>query len=464
MLYCTERISDDIGSRPFGFEEMAYELTPEGDLIPRRRRWIEIVLVIGFFASLLVAVGALAGVYLLNLSGEQEAQLPEPIQAVDPAKIPPHWALVQLVEDSGEALALQAINANELALAYATIQFDADLSNSRRAGLLLLLGRRYQASEQPKQAALTYQIARTVAILAADLTPIERGQALVASAEGLLLAGDVEQALATALQAEQVAAYSPDLLPAQRDEILRRVEPIIKQHGTSEQVRRLRDLRRSLAQAPSGVSLVSQWRALLDPAEPDPLLGQALSVRREAAQRLLDRVRLTGGQDIEPERDAVRQALLVEDQVRREITRQALAAGPSLARQHWWLQEQRAWIVLKLRIASGGFGVRLVPEWESNPEQLRTELGATTDQLAKVLYAQINAQVEPVQREMLRVETLRWLALQYELGYYPGADIVDIADQLAAAQVELSNQGYHLAMPLTFLPEARLPRFRYVSE
>ncbi len=439
---------------------MAYELTPDGNLVSRRRRWAEVLLVIGFFVSLVVALAALAGLYLLQ--GSQEpASVADPLQALDPSRIPPRLALLQLADGPASALAWQAIRANELDLAYATLLFDARLENSQRANLLLLLGQGYRTREERERAGFSYRLARTVGILAGDLAPVERGRSLVQSGEGLALVEESEEAVATALQAQLVASRAPGLLPAQRDEILARVEAILRRHGTAEQLRAVQELRRGPLRQPGGVALVSQWASLQEPAPLDPVLEQAVANRQAAVEALIQRIQLTGGQDIEPEREATRLALLSEDQVRRDVVEQALSTGPPLAQQHWLLQELRAWQALKLRIGLGGFGLRLVPEWEQAPEGIRQELRETTERLAVVLEAQINSQNDPLLRGMLRVEVLRWLALQGELGLYPEAPFPDLAARLTAAQTELANLGAPLALPLTYAPEERLPRFRY---
>ncbi len=439
---------------------MTYELTPDGKLVSRRRRWAEVLLVIGFFVSLVVALGALAGLYLLR-GNEEAAPAVDPIQALDPSQIPPHLALLQLTDAPAPALAWQAIRANELALAYATIQFDARMENGQRASLLLLLGQGYRGSQASERASLSYRLVRTVAVLAGDLPPLERGRFLVQSGEGLALVDEPEEAVATALQAQLVASRAPGLLPAQRDEILARVEAILRQHGTPEQLRAVRELRRGPLLQPGGVALVSQWAHLQEPASLDPILDEVVANRKAAVGALLQRIQLTAGQDVEPEREAVRAALTVEDRVRRDVIGQALSTGPALAQQHWLLQELRAWQALKLRVALGGFGLRLVPEWEQDVEGIRQELRRTTEQLAVVLEAQVNSQDDPVLRGMLRIEVLRWLALQGELGLYPAAPFPDLAARLAAAQTELANLGAPLALPLTYRPEEQLPRFRY---
>lgn len=442
---------------------MAYELTPEDNLRTDRRRWIEILLLLGFFLSLLIGLGALAGLYWLGSTESETSITADPFQELEPDRIPPDLALLQLTGAQPSALARQATNAGQRALAYAIIQFDPKLPASERAGQLLLLGRRYQNAEGPDGAAQVYATARTVALLATTLSPLERGQVLVQSAQGLLRAGEINAAVGTAIQAQHVAAQAPALLPAQRDQLWRDVEPLLRTHGTAEQLRQLTELLRSPVPASERVPLVSRWPQLSQPAPLPPPLADIVAVRRQAAQRLVDRIGATRGMDIEPEREALRQALLEENRIRSETTRQQLASGLTLTQQHWLLQEERAWIALKLRIASGGLGLRLVPAWEENPAAIRTELGVATTDLVSILNAQIEAQEEPVARQMLQVEVLRWLVLQSALGFYPDGPLGELVEQLDAAQAELDREGYPLALPVGYDAGATPPGFRIIK-
>jgi hypothetical protein len=451
---------------------MAYELTPEGDLVPRTRQWVQWLLLLGFFLSLLIGVGALAGLYWLESGVAPEPVSRDPLHALRPADIPPHLALAQLANAPTVPLARQAINANQLELAYATILFDTQLPNSERSGLLLLLGRRFQQAGQPDRAGLVYRLVRPVAVLAPELTPLERSQILVQSAEGLLSTGDARASVETAIQAMLVAAQSPGLLPAQRSQILESLAPILRRSGELARsdvdmialAQRLADLQRGPNLSPLGAPLVSRWQELSQPVEVDPVVVAAVAHRQEMAQHLADRIAATGGADLEPEREALAVALLAEDQVRAEAYRQQQAAGPALAQQHWLAQERRAWLLLKLRVGLGGFGLRLVPDWESGSETVVQEFAGATDDLVEVLNAQITAQVDPTARTMLQVEVLRWLALQAELGLYPNAPIADLGEQLRVSQIELEQLDSPLALPAVFEPEAIDLHFRLVEE
>ena len=441
------------------------------------RRWLELTLLIGFLLSLVLGVGALAVIFVLGDVAEPVAP-GDPLAALQADRIPPEYALLELAGDPTIALARQAIDAGQVETAYAQIVFATDLSDSQRTGLLLLLGRRMRENNLPDRAAGVYGLVRTTAVLSPSLTPTERAQALVESADGLLAVGKSAAALEVADQARSVAAQTGDLLPVQRTQIFRSLTPIYESAGATDRVREMGELQRSAGPTDPGVVLPDLWQSLSQPyvstgatAETElqnvALLAQAEADRRNAAQILLERVRLTDGLDIEPEREALIQALFNEDRMRGEIFQLGRAAGPPLAEQHWLIQEQRRWQAQKVRMGLGGYGLRLAPDWSANPVLLLQDLGNSTADLQAILAAQVNAQTDPVGAVVLRHQTLAWLAMQIESGLYPGSRTSgldgEIGASILATQAQLAQMGYPLALPLSFTPNSEDPAYAFAA-
>ncbi len=431
-----------------------------------RRRWLELTLLIGFLLSLVLGVGALAVIFVL---GDVAAPLPatDALAGLQADQIPPQYALLELAGDPTAALARQAMDAGQVETAYAQIVFATDLTDSQRTGLLLILARRMRENNLPERAAQVYGLARTTAVLSPLLSPLERSQALIESADGLLTVGKTAAALDAADQARLVAAQTADLLPVQRNQIFRSLTPIYESAGATDRVQEMGELQRSAGPTDPGVVLPGLWASLSQPYVPASitaeteqqnlvLLAQVEEERRNAAQILVERIRLTEGLDIEPEREALIRALFNEDRVRAEIFRLGRAAGPSLAEQHWLIQERRRWQAQKVRMALGGYGLRLAPEWSDNPTVLLQDLGNSTADLQAILAAQVNAQTDPLGAAVLRHQTLAWLALQVESGLYPGSQTSgldgEIAANILAAQAQLAQMGYPLSLPLAYAP------------
>lgn len=425
------------------------------------RRWLQLLLFAGFMLSLFIGLGALLGTFLLPDVEQEAAQITsDPVLLVQPARIPPHLALLQLAGAEGDGLVRQAGNAGERTLAYALLIYDGTLSPARQANESLRAGRLFLADDDNVRAVGAFNRARTAAIFALPMPPLERGQLLARSAEGLLQAGDVAGALQSALQAQHVAAQSAGLLPAQRSQILQLVEPIIRAHGSSEESLRLSELLRSPGQTPPRVALISRLPELRADYPKPAALDEARSRRITAAQALIDRILLTGGQDIDPERATLVEALRAEDGLWTEIHAGWNNPALQLAQRHGLLLDYRNWLLVKRQASGGGFGLRLVESWESEQENIRIQLGQVMGEINALMAAQVNEEADPLGRPVLRLETLQWLALQAELGFYPNAPLGDLSSQMEATQAELETLAVPPDLPLFFEIGGDVPGFR----
>ena len=434
--------------------------TPKSSTRPGRR-WLQLLLLVGFVLSLLIGLGALVGIYLLP-SVEQETALviTDPFLLVEPDRIPPHLALLQLAGADGDGLVRQAATAGEHTLAYSILLYDGTLTPVRQANELLRVGRLFLADDDALRAIAAFNRARTATLFALPMPPLERGQLLARSAEGLLQAGDLAGARQSALQAQHVAAQAAGLLPAQRAQILQSIEPIIRAHGSSEESLRLKELLRSPGQTPPRVALISRLPELRAEYPKPAQLSDIRNRRQAAAQVLIDRILLTGGQDIDPERAELVELLQVEDSLRAEIYAGWNNPALQLAQRHSLLLDYRDWLLVKLQSAEGGFGLRLVESWEAERQNIRIGLGQVMGEMNALMAAQVNEEADRLGRPVLRLETLQWLALQAELGFYPNAPLGDLSSQMEATQAELETLAVPPDLPLYFEAGGDPPGFR----
>jgi hypothetical protein len=439
---------------------MSYHLEEERKPSPRRFRWLQLLLLLGFLVSLLIGLVAMIGLYLLETIEPQQNSAESAPALIQPAQIPPHLALLQLAGADAEALGRQATSAQERSLAYAIIQYDDTIVGPRRAAEMLRLGGQFLEAGELPQALAVYRSARAVALLTPEIPALERGQILARSAAGLLESEATQEAVETAQQAQHVAIQLPGLLPAQRAEILGSVAPILRAHGSPEMARQIDELLRNPSLRVNRVALLSQWAQLQEVVPMDPPLEEAIARRQAAAQALIDRLVATGGQDFELEREALRQSLFAEDQLRAERYARMNESGITLGQQHTLIEEQRTWLLLKLRIALGGFGVELVPEWSGQPDALRLSLNQVTNNLTTILQAQVAAKTDAAEAAMLRAEVYRWLAYQSELGFYPNPPLGELATQIDAAEAELERLSLPPALPAFYDNSATPPGFR----
>ncbi len=434
---------------------------------PRRTRrrpqvWLQLTLLIGFLFCLVLGVGALAALVIVQ-SDTPPQDTGSPLAAFPRSQIVPQHALMQLAGDPADALAYQALAAGELDLAYAIALFSPDLSDTRRLNLFIQLGSRYRANNRPHEATQAYTLARSTALLGRGLTTLERSQALLQIANGQLDNENQPAALDTAIQAKRLAAQTPELLPAQRVQIFENLRAPAQRLQDTAFEQEIHDLARNPYLMPQAQLLASRWMTLTEAVARDPAVDAAVATRQHAARILADRILLTGGIDIDPERQTLASALLAEDQARGAAYQRALSAGLSLHQQFYLLQDRRAWVALKARMALGGFGLTVVPEWEQSASAIVQELGAVTQNTVSVVEGIIGGLADPVAQAMLRAEALTWLAQQLEVGMLPGATPIQLSDQLRVAQIELTRLGAPLALPIAYDREASPPGFRYVA-
>ncbi|MCX6049831.1 MAG: hypothetical protein NT075_32430 [Chloroflexi bacterium] len=438
-----------------------YEEYNDYDPLPTRprRRWLEILLLTGFVVCLLIGLAALL-VLLAQFRTSRPGLSVTPVQAIQTTAIMPQLALMQLAGDPVDGLAFQAMNAGQLETSRAMLTYNAPISGAGNIELLMQLAHAYQDQNQPLAAAQLYRVVQTMTILDSSTSSFERSQALVQCSTGLLSAGERAAALDSAIQAKRVAEQAPELLPAQRSQIFATLRPLATQLDDPTFNSQIGELVRNPFLKPAGFITATNWLTLATPLAFNADLTTAIATRQQRARELSQRIDLTQGTDIDPERQALAQALIDEDRLRHDYTSSVLSTGLSLSQQFWLLEQQREWLILKVRVAQHGFGLPVVSSWETNLDALQQELSISTSRVTDVLNAFANAQSRPVDQALWRVSMLKWLALQTELGLYPNADPAEIGERLRAAQVELSRFGSAPPLPVAYVPDATPPGFR----
>lgn len=422
-----------------------------------RRRGLEIVFVLGFIACTLVGIAALGGLWLL--SKRNAPQQSGPMALLQPDKVKPALAVRALAGDPADALAAQALQAGEAPTAASLLLFDTSSAHSSRAALWQQLGRHLVEGGEPELAAVAFGQSVALGALDVALRSLERGQLLTQAAAGLAAAGAADKALVAATQATRAIAQAPDLLPAQRGQLLQPLKPVVDALSSPELAAQVNDLLRNPFVNPTGVLLNNSWPLITTPPAADAATEQATAARVLAARNLADRWVLTGGIDVQPEIDTLRAALLNEDQQRGAAYRAALAAAPSREAQLGLLLDQRAWLLLKLQVAQGAFGLALVPEWESGRAALESELAGLLANMQLIVQAIAEAQPTPLEQNLLRAEAAQWAALDAEAGHNPSANLSELNERLRAAQSELGQAGSPLALPVAWEPDSALPGF-----
>jgi hypothetical protein len=444
---------------------MSYELSSESPYpaSPQRPRiWLERVLLLAFLLCLLIGLGALAIVFVVR-NNAQPSLNADPLQSVRSNLIVPQVALRELSGDSSAGLANQALQAGHLETARAILTFATDIPAVERAARLANLGRAYLAANEPEMAGQVYMLVVSSAILD-DSTPIiERVNLLTQSAGGLHKAGFEAAAIDAATQSMRIAAQAPNLLPAQRSALFNDLRVVIDPfESESNASRDLKALLGDYARNPyltgAGIVVTPTLSTFPQLTAYDSLTQEKLAVRWRAARILADRIDLTGGVDIEPERVALAQALVEEDEARVRFYQNP--GEISRGQQLWLLLDRRVWLVEKARVALGGYGLSIVPEWEAQLSSILAELNAANGFLNSVMVAYANDQPTALDKSLLQIETQHWLASQAMAGLYPNAPMSNISELLRSVQDDLKRQGIPPALPVIYDSNVGPPGFR----
>lgn len=443
---------------------MSYDAYPDYPGPPLRDQqrptiWLERLLLAAFVFCILIGLVALALWWSLR-SAPKPTLLDDPLHAVRTDLVQPQLALRQLAGDSGAGLAMQAMQAGQLETARAILTYDGALDAVGRAGRLAQLGRRYLDANQPQAAAQIFRLVVPEAVLDTGLPPLERAQLLSQAADGLLKAGQNAAALEAATQAERVAAQWPNLLPAQRSQVFTDLRGLAVRLQDNAFRSKIEDLARNPFLAPQGITIPHRLPTFAQPLPYDAATQAAIDARVSAAKLLADRIALTGGVDIDPERTGLAQALLAEDQARTQFYQQARGGSVSLPQQTWLLQDRIEWLLTKLRVAQNGFGLPIVPQWAEQADALLQELGVAYNELAAALDAHAAAQPTPADQALQRVENEYWLAEQAERGLFTAISMLDLGERVRIVQDDATRQAGALALPIRYEEKAALPGFR----
>jgi hypothetical protein len=334
------------------------------------RRFLQLALV-------LLVVGLVPG--LLALWSQRRAAAAvvwrDPADNIQVTAVAPDLALLSLAGVPDDAILALAMEKGELGTVHALLALSGGLRDARRVNGWLWLAHRYREAEQGQQAVQAYHLAGTGAIMGTNVPDMLRAETLLAAGEGLIELHDRASARFFIQQAAVIAANSTNFTPFHRHSLLERLVPASLLAGGE------REDWKALAQAvkngktqgvnldDSGFEARYEWWNLppLDDAELVAARDERRSAAAEYLQTLLDTSTTVddAAQDSSQSNaaQALRSALLAEGAaVERYVARQRETQTTEKGAQQILLN----WLLLKRRVAAGGFGAGLVPEWESS--------------------------------------------------------------------------------------------------
>jgi hypothetical protein len=397
-------------------------------------------------AAALVVVGmAAAGGYWYVSRGEAEFSLPggdeaspelslaEPMNPVDHVQredISHSSAILSLAkEDSLESVTL-AMSMEHWESAYAAIVFSSELPDDQRGGSLLLLGDAYAEQGDADKAGICYWQAAVIATLSPDLSDLARADTFIKVGDKLHELGWPDEGGKYLDQAHTVAMYSPDLPRPVRTQLLQRMGELYEKWGQDELAQQCYD---ETAQLPGVLQSMPTSTSLDAPSlqvESEDLVG-AKARRRAAAQALADHLLANpSGEGAEELVEVLGEALLEEEDRQREAHSGRLQQADRLADRARAMELWIAWLDIRHRVAAGGYGLSIVPEWEDDLANIRAEINQAYKESFALYGDQVIALPMPEEIEPAWVSVLRREILMGRLGLYPSYPEVQLVEEL----------------------------------
>ena len=397
-----------------------------------RTLWI-LLAVVGLL--LVVAVASVI-VFALVRQQPQASGWQDPVIAALPSEVAPDLALYPLAGAAELDTVDAAIDNGDLETAYATLVFGLDLSDSQRIGRLIVLGGRFAAAENPERADLAYQQIVDTAVLSPALNDPARADALLASGRGWAALGENDRALEVYDQVYLVAVQSPYLQMANRRDLLSALETAYRDLGADQRAEESRSAIVELDQRTTPHPPVSPGMApeLLrgEAVISSPEVGALEDARRQAAYELLDP--LSAGSD--PSADLMAnlaQALQAEDVAKLALYQQELESTTQPNRRISVNSHLVRWLMLKYKVASGGFGISLVREWEEGLADIQSELSKAWEGLFFDYEDLVTSLPDASLIGPGSYAVRRQVLLDGRLGRYPNYPIEQLADKMQDA-------------------------------
>jgi len=428
-------------------------------------------------------VGALA----LNFLGPRGAAVDTskwiaPQDQVDTKNINPEVALAILAGTSDAGSVDDSLAAGDFEGAFAQIAYSTEFSDANRVGTLLLLGNRYAAGKQNVKAAWMYEYAVYLATVSPTPSDLTRAQTLLEAAQGLKALNMDANARAALDQAFLIAQYSFSLPRDTRADLLEQIARAYQKFGATKQAAQARQIGADTASLTSEDAVNTSRRVFrISPTDPPeyPELVTKLKERVFAARELLDALNLNPPKtEADLPEDLIRalgDKLFEEDGLRSEYYTAQFDQAADASVQLGILRDKLRWLSIKYRIARGGFGISLMPEWEDQVKEIAQELNDSYDDYFAITEQQASSLDKVDEANRSTEDVLRAAMVAGRWGLFPQYDEVDLRarldvvsqtlrdEQVASLRLDSftrGNQVIYLLVPdeLYSMGEGALPR------
>jgi len=436
------------------------------------RKWLFFLLASGFLIFVLAGLIAFGAYFFTSRREVSLSAWNDPVAHVEPENIKPALALLPLAEVPSSEAFSQALEAGELESAYAILVFGLDLSERERVGSSLLLAKRYTEDGNASKAKLCYRQASAIATLSPVLSDFTRADVYLQVGSGLANLRERGEARFNYDQAYTIALYSPYLKRAHQKSILDKLVSAYEAIGENQRAEQALnqnaalDLEVSDSTEPESADQDREF-LLGRPNEPTLIpqeVAEAEAARREGARKLSDYLLSTLKQPPDNLMTNLTQALRTEDEARLSFYNTEPAEPPMLLEKVAIAWHKVRWLTIKYQVASGGYGLSLVPEWEAQVGEIQSELSKAYEDLYALHGEQVIALPEADTIDRAWVEVLRQEIKVGQLGLYPNYPEEQLIAKLKEATEKLIAAGRDRSLRVDTLSQDNVNFFILASD
>jgi len=299
-----------------------------------------------------------------------------PLSVIKAGAINPALALGSLAGQDDQDIVDRAIAAGSADTALATLLYSTSLNDQTRANGLLRASRLLARQNRNEQALLVAHTAADVAMLSPTMTDYGRAAALDEAGQVMAQVGKKDEAASAYGMAATIALQSGRLDPAYRQLLIEGLAADYTRLGRPEQARALRGAAQPALSPDKNPAVYPGLLVPLIPGDSPAWVSlQAATAKRTTlTASLIAALQGQASGAPEPVRQALEKVLIEEDQLSDTVYSDGIAHSDNLLQRVAYARARVAWLTLKWRIARQGFGMALVPAWESQAREIEANL------------------------------------------------------------------------------------------
>ena len=312
---------------------------------------------------------------------------------------------------------------------------------------MLSLGQAFAAAGDSEKASICYRLMTSLAVLSADFHDYQKANLLLQAGDGLTLLGRRTEAEDAYDRAQELARYSPVLQPSIRSQLLMLLAAKYDILGLSA---KSADAARSAAQAAPARADEAVTVALPSPPvswqgdESWVKLKSLEMARFQAAIELITTMEARPSGRPRSSGRRWRRHCWPRTRRRTQYYLEQMRKAPTISARLAVARQRSAWLTLKWRVAARGYGLALVPDWESSLRDIEAGLRRALEDQYTLQLELAAVLPDALQARQAVMDTLVEEIKLAQIGLFPNAPERGLANDLTTAirdRIDLRDDG-----------------------